>query len=104
MRERSSRELAAAYWRAITRNRPLRLEAARMGVSASTIRRHAQLWPEHLERLLRSTTLRAWERDNLLAFVQSVRFVHTNLASLFPQERIKELCGVSQKEEDNGKG
>lgn len=62
---RESRRIAAAYYRAIIAGRPLRVAARRCGVSVCTLRRHGQMWPEHRARLVRSTTLRPWERANL---------------------------------------
>lgn len=66
---RQSRRVAAAYYRAIVAGRQLRVVAKRHGIHVSTLRRHGELWPEHLSRLVRSTTLRPWERANLERFI-----------------------------------
>ena len=70
MTTNESRALAARYWSARVRGRRLTVEARRAGVSPATLYRHALLWPEHIERLERSTTLRPWERANLNALMQ----------------------------------
>lgn len=62
---RESRAVAAAYYRAILAGRSMKVAARRCGVGVSTLREHGQLWPCHLDRLARSTTLRTWERERL---------------------------------------
>lgn len=68
---RDSRRVAAAYYRAIVAGRPMRVVARRLGMSTTTLRRHGQLWPEHLSRLVRSTTLRSHERANLQEYISN---------------------------------
>lgn len=68
---RQSRQVAAAYYRALVAGRSLRVVARRYGIHVSTLRRHGQLWPEHMSRLVRSTTLRPWERANLARIVSN---------------------------------
>lgn len=67
---KQQRALAAAYYRAIVAGRPIRVAAARCGVSPSHMRRIAHLWPEHVVRLRNSTTLRSWERENLNRYLK----------------------------------
>lgn len=67
MTAQESRALAARYWRAKVKGRPVSEEARRAGVAPNTLRTHAALWPEHLDRLRRSTTLRPWELERLAA-------------------------------------
>jgi transposase-like protein len=68
-----SRRVAAAYYRAVVAGRVLEVVARRHGVSASTLRTHGQLWPEHLSRLVRSTTLRPWERERLNNYLEKAQ-------------------------------
>jgi hypothetical protein len=65
-----SRRLAAAYFRAIVAGRRLSVVSARLGVSVRTLYRCAALWPEHIDRLKKSTTLRSWERENLNRYLE----------------------------------
>ena len=67
---RQHRAIAAAYYRAIVAGRPVQVAAKRMGVDPSYMRRIAEMWPEHLDRLRNSTTLRLWERENLNRYLK----------------------------------